>query len=83
MKRVLSPHESWEHGPLCMKDLIVLSGLDDIVNAEEVKNRATIDWPHVKVIHQHRWQHGGFLLESDPDHVNNAVIKHVYDENIN
>ena len=39
MKRLLFPHEAWERGPLGEDDMVVLSGLDEIVGAAEIAAR--------------------------------------------
>ena len=39
MKRLLFPHEAWERGPLTERDMVVLSGLDEIVGAAEISER--------------------------------------------
>ena len=67
MKRILFPHEAWERGPLREDDMIVLSGLDDIVASDEIHARLTRAWPRCEVVFQRQWQHGGFLLEPDPE----------------
>lgn len=77
MKRLLFPHEAWERGPLGEDDMVVLSGLDEIVGAEEIASRFREAWPECATVLQKQWQHGGFLLEPDPEHVNDAVVAHV------
>ena len=77
MKRLLFPHEAWERGPMGSEDMIVLSGLDEIVASKEVDTRLSIAWPTVRMIHEKQWQHGGFLLEPDPHDVVGRVIKFV------
>jgi len=74
MKRLIFPHESWERGPLCERDMVVLSGLDDIVASDEIHARFTRAWPKCAVVVQPQWQHGGFLLEPDPDGVNAGIV---------
>ena len=74
MKRLLFPHEAWERGPLREDDMIVLSGLDDIVASDEIHTRLTRAWPRCEVVLQRQWQHGGFLLEPDPEGVNHAML---------
>lgn len=59
------------------EDMIVLSGLDEIVASKEVDTRLSIAWPTVRMIHEKQWQHGGFLLEPDPHDVVGRVIKFV------
>ena len=77
MKRLLFPHEAWERGPLGEDDMVVLSGLDEIVGAAEIASRFREAWPECATVLQKQWQHGGFLLEPDPEHVNDAVVAHV------
>ena len=77
MKRLLFPHESWERGPLREDDVVVLSGLDEIVGARETKRRFERAFPRCEVILEENWQHGGFLLEPDPRGVNRRVVAHV------
>ena len=62
MKRILFPHESWERGPLHGDHMVVLSGLDDIVSANEIEARFKAAWPRCRIVIQRQWQHGGFLL---------------------
>lgn len=75
MKRLLFPHEAWERGPLRETEMIVLSGLDDIVASDEIFARFTQSWPRCKVVLQRQWQHGGFLLEPDPGGVNEDIVR--------
>jgi len=77
MKRLLFPHEAWERGPMSSEDLIVLSGLDEIVASHEIETRLRIAWPTVRMIHERQWQHGGFLLEPDPHNIVQKVISFV------
>jgi len=77
MKRLLFPHEAWERGPMGSEDMIVLSGLDEIVASKEVDTRLSIAWPTVRMIHEKQWQHGGFLLEPDPHDVVGRILKFV------
>ena len=77
MKRLLFPHEAWERGPLTERDMVVLSGLDEIVGSIEISERFARAWPGCKVVLQRQWQHGGFLLESDPEGVNHDIVAHV------
>jgi pimeloyl-ACP methyl ester carboxylesterase len=77
MKRLLFPHEAWERGPLTRNDAVVLSGLDEIVGANEISERFQKAWPRCKVYLQEQWQHGGFMLEPDPEGVNDAIVAHV------
>ena len=77
MKRLLFPHEAWERGPMSSEDLIVLSGLDEIVASKEVEARLRVAWPTVRMIHEKQWQHGGFLLEPDPHDVVPLILKFV------
>lgn len=75
MKRLLFPHEAWERGPLRETEMIVLSGLDDIVASDEIFARFTQSWPRCNVVLQRQWQHGGFLLEPDPERVNEKIVR--------
>ena len=77
MKRLLFPHEAWERGPLGANDMVVLSGLDDIVASAEIAERFARAWPLCEVVTQPQWQHGGFLLEPDPDGVNARIVRFV------
>ena len=77
MKRLLFPHEAWERGPLGVNDMVVLSGLDDIVASAEIAERFARAWPLCEVVTQPQWQHGGFLLEPDPDGVNARIVRFV------
>ena len=77
MKRLLFPHEAWERGPMTSEDMIVLSGLDEIVASKEVSTRLRIAWPSVRMIYEKQWQHGGFLLEPDPHDVVPRIIRFV------
>ena len=77
MKRLLFPHEAWERGPLGDDAMIVLSGLDDIVASEEIHARFTRAWPRCNIVMQRQWQHGGFLLEPDPEGVNERIFQFV------
>ena len=76
MKRLLFPHEAWERGPLGEDDMVVLSGLDEIVGAVEIAARFREAWPKCATVLQKQWQHGGFLLEPDPERVNDAIVAH-------
>ena len=76
MKRLLFPHEAWERGPLGEDDMVVLSGLDEIVGAAEIAARFREAWPKCVIVLQKQWQHGGFLLEPDPERVNDAIVAH-------
>ena len=76
MKRLLFPHEAWERGPLGEDDMVVLSGLDEIVGAAEIAARFGEAWPECTTVLQKQWQHGGFLLEPDPERVNDAIVAH-------
>ena len=76
MKRLLFPHEAWERGPLGEDDMVVLSGLDEIVGAAEIAARFGEAWPECATVLQKQWQHGGFLLEPDPERVNDAIVAH-------
>ena len=76
MKRLLFPHEAWERGPLGEDDMVVLSGLDEIVGAAEIAARFREAWPKCVTVLQKQWQHGGFLLEPDPERVNDAIVAH-------
>ena len=76
MKRLLFPHEAWERGPLGEDDMVVLSGLDEIVGAVEIAARFRQAWPKCATVLQKQWQHGGFLLEPDPERVNDAIVAH-------
>jgi pimeloyl-ACP methyl ester carboxylesterase len=76
MKRLLFPHEAWERGPLGEDDMVVLSGLDEIVGAAEIAARFREAWPKCATVLQKQWQHGGFLLEPDPERVNDAIVAH-------
>ena len=76
MKRLLFPHEAWERGPLGKDDMVVLSGLDEIVGAAEIASRFREAWPECATVLQKQWQHGGFLLEPDPERVNDAIVAH-------
>ena len=77
MKRLLFPHEAWERGPLGVNDMVVLSGLDDIVASAEIAERFARAWPLCEVVTQPQWQHGGFLLEPDPNGVNAKIVRFV------
>ncbi len=77
MKRLLFPHEAWERGPMSSEDMIVLSGLDEIVASKEVDTRLSIAWPTVRMIYEKQWQHGGFLLEPDPHNVVARMLRFV------
>lgn len=77
MKRLLFPHEAWERGPLGVNDMVVLSGLDDIVASAEIAKRFARAWPRCEVVTQRQWQHGGFLLEPDPEEVNARIVRFV------
>jgi len=74
MKRLLFPQESWERGPLDANDCVVLSGKDDIVPSEDIRDSFKKQWPKVKILYQGQWQHGGFLLEEDPEKVNDKFL---------
>ena len=76
MKRLLFPHEAWERGPLKENDMVVLSGLDEIVGSTAIAERFTKAFPKCSVILQPQWQHGGFLLEPDPDMINDHIVRH-------
>ena len=54
--------------------MVVLSGLDEIVGAAEIAARSAA-W-RVRDGAARRWQHGGFLLEPDPERVNDAIVAH-------
>ena len=82
MKRLLFPHEAWERGPLGEDDMVVLSGLDEIVGAAEIAARFGEAWPECATVLQKQWQHGGFLLEPDPERVNDAIVAHATGEKV-
>ena len=77
MKRLLFPQESWERGPLGERDCLVLSGKDEIVPSEDIRNTFQKTWPKTAIFYQGQWQHGGFLLEEDPEKVNEALLKFI------
>lgn len=77
MKRLLFPHEAWERGPMSSEDMIVLSGLDEIVASKEVEKGLRNAWPTVRMIYEKQWQHGGFLLEPDPHNVVPKMLRFV------
>ena len=77
MKRLLFPQESWERGPLDERDCLVLSGKDEIVPSEDIRNTFQKTWPKTAIFYQGQWQHGGFLLEEDPEKVNEALLKFI------
>jgi hypothetical protein len=39
MKRLLFPHEAWERKALTERDMVVLSGLDEIVGSDAIHKR--------------------------------------------
>ena len=77
MKRLLFPQESWERGPLDERDCLVLSGKDEIVASEDIRNTFQKTWPKTTIYYQGQWQHGGFLLEEDPEKVNEAFLRFI------
>lgn len=77
MKRLLFPQESWERGPLDERDCLVLSGKDEIVPSEDIQKTFQKKWPKTTILYQGQWQHGGFLLEEDPEKVNEELLKFI------
>ena len=59
------------------RDCLVLSGKDEIVPSEDIRNTFQKTWPKTAIFYQGQWQHGGFLLEEDPEKVNEALLKFI------
>ena len=55
--------------------MVVLSGLDEIAGAAESCGALRRAWPSARRCCRSR-QHGGFLLEPDPERVNDAIVAH-------